>query len=61
MNFSENTKKAGAALAGSLIGYWVAKRMGKKDNYPYILVYGFIGNLIAEEFIIENRKSIRKT
>ena len=51
MNFSKNTKKAGVALVGSLLGFWLAKRMGKQENYPYILIGGFVGSCIAEELL----------
>ena len=58
MNFSKNSKKAGVTLVGSLVGYWIAKQMGKKDNYPYILIYGFIGSCIAEELLEEDAKAL---
>ena len=60
MNFSKNSKKAGVTLVGSLAGYWIAKRMGKKDNYPYILIYGFIGGCIAEELLDDEAKALDK-
>lgn len=60
MNFSKNTKKAGVALAGSLIGYWIAKRMQKKDNYPYILIGGFVGSCLGEELLEEETKTLKK-
>lgn len=56
MNFSKNSKKAGIALAGSLIGYWIAKQLSKKDNYPYILIGGFIGSCLGEELLEKPKK-----
>ena len=60
MSFSKNSKKAGFALAGSLIGYWVAKRMQKKESTPYILIFGFVGSCLGEELLEEDRKTLKK-
>ncbi|WP_010182650.1 hypothetical protein [Aquimarina agarilytica] len=60
MNFSKNTKKAGWVLVGSSIGYLIAKKLNKKDNYLYILVGGFIGTCIAEELLTESTKTLKK-
>ena len=58
MKLSKNSKKAGIALAGSLLGYWVAKRMQKKESTPYILIFGFIGSCLGEELINESKKKL---
>jgi len=57
MKLSKNTKKAGLALAGSVTGYLIAKQLGKKDNYLYILIGGFIGSCIGEE-LLQDKKQI---
>ena len=60
MSFSKNSKKAGLVLAGSLIGYWVAKQMKKTDSTPYILIFGFVGSCLGEELLEGETKVLKK-
>ena len=53
MRLSKNSKKAGLALIGSLAGFLAAKQLNTEDTFPFILIGGFIGNYIGEEFISE--------
>ena len=53
MKISKNTKKAGLALIGSLTGFMIARHMKIENNYPYILLGGFVGNTLGEELIPE--------
>ena len=53
MRLSKNSKKAGLALIGSLAGFLAAKRLKTEETYPFILIGGFIGNYIGEEYIPE--------
>jgi ABC-type multidrug transport system permease subunit len=53
MRLSKNSKKAGLALIGSLAGFLAAKRLKAEEIYPFILIGGFIGNYIGEEYIPE--------
>ena len=57
MKISSHTKKAGLALLGSTLGYLIAKKLQKKDNYLYIMVGGFIGTCVAEELMEIKTKS----
>lgn len=60
MELSKNSKKAGLALMGSMLGFIVAKKYAPKETYPFILLGGFIGNFIGEEFIVEEVPRIKK-
>ena len=53
MRLSKNSKKAGLALIGSLAGFLAAKRFNSEETFPFILIGGFIGNYIGEEYIPE--------
>ena len=53
MRLSKNSKKAGLALVGSLAGFLAAKQFNTEDTFPFILIGGFIGNYIGEEYIPE--------
>jgi hypothetical protein len=53
MRLSKNSKKADLALIGSLAGFLAAKRLKAEEIYPFILIGGFIGNYIGEEYIPE--------
>ena len=53
MRLSKNSKKAGLALMGSLAGFLAAKRLSSEETFPFILIGGFIGNYIGEEYIPE--------
>lgn len=53
MNISKNTQKAAFALVGSMLGFIVAKKYSPKETYPFILIGGFVGNLLGEELIKE--------
>ena len=53
MRLSKNSKKAGLALVGSLAGFMAAKQLKTEDTIPFILIGGFIGNYIGEEYIPE--------
>ncbi len=53
MKISKNTKKAGLALAGSIVAMLIAKRLKIKDYNPAVLLGGFIGSTIGEELIPE--------
>jgi hypothetical protein len=57
MRLSKNSKKAGLALIGSLAGFLAAKRLKTEETYPFILIGGFIGNYIGEEYIPEEYPS----
>ncbi|WP_271783682.1 hypothetical protein [Aquimarina algiphila] len=54
MKVSKNTKKAGLILIGSMLGFIVAKKYSPKETYPFILIGGFLGNVLGEELIHEN-------
>ncbi len=56
MKLSKNTKKAGLALVGSMLGFIIAKKYSPKETYPFILIGGFIGNCLGEELIHEENK-----
>ena len=58
MRLSKNSKKAGLALVGSLAGFLAAKKFNTEDTFPFILIGGFIGNYIGEEYIPEEYPSI---
>ena len=51
MKLSKNTKKAALAVAGSLAGLAIGKWRKCEDTYPYILIGGFLGNFIGEEYL----------
>ncbi|WP_108866857.1 hypothetical protein [Aquimarina aquimarini] len=51
MKISKNTQKAGLALMGSMLGFIIAKKYAPKETYPFILIGGFLGNVIGEELI----------
>lgn len=51
MRLSKNSKKAGLALIGSMAGFLVAKWCKTEEIYPFILIGGFLGNYIGEEYI----------
>ncbi|TSE03945.1 hypothetical protein FOF46_28180 [Aquimarina algiphila] len=53
MKVSKNTKKAGLILIGSMLGFIVAKKYSPKETYPFILIGGFLGNVLGEELIKE--------
>lgn len=53
INLSKNTQKAAFALVGSMLGFIVAKKYSPKETYPFILIGGFVGNLLGEELIEE--------
>lgn len=53
MRLSKNSKKAGLALMGSLAGFLAAKQLNTEDTFLFILIGGFIGNYIGEEYIPE--------
>ena len=53
MKLSKNSKKAGLALIGSMAGFLVAKWCKTEEAYPFILIGGFVGNYIGEEYIPE--------
>lgn len=53
MRLSKNSKKAGLALIGSLAGILAAKWCKTEEVYPFILIGGFLGNYIGEEYIPE--------
>ena len=53
MRLSKNSKKAGLALMGSMAGFLVAKWCKTEEVYPFILIGGFLGNYIGEEYIQE--------
>ena len=53
MRLSKNSKKAGLALMGSMMGFLVAKWCKTEEVYPFILIGGFLGNYIGEEYISE--------
>ena len=53
MKISKNTKKAGLALAGSILAIIIAKRLKVEDYNPAVLLGGFIGSTIGEELIPE--------
>ena len=55
MKLSKNSKKAGLALIGSLTGFLVAKWCKTDEIYPFILIGGFLGNYIGEEYIPETQ------
>ena len=57
MKISSHTKKTGLALLGSTLGYLIAKKLQKEDNYLYIMVGGFIGTCVAEELMEIKTKS----
>ncbi|WP_103072279.1 hypothetical protein [Aquimarina sediminis] len=54
MRISKNTQKAGLALVGSMLGFIIAKKYAPKETYPFILIGGFLGNVLGEELIVEN-------
>lgn len=54
---SKNTKKASLALVGSMLGFIIAKKYAPKESYPIILIGGFIGSFLGEEFIKETLKT----
>ncbi|MBQ0733934.1 hypothetical protein [Aquimarina celericrescens] len=58
MGLSKNTKKAGLALMGSMLGFMAAKKYAPKETYPFILIGGFLGSVLGEELIIEKQKQI---
>ena len=58
MRISKNTQKAGIALIGSMLGFIIAKKYSPKETYPFILIGGFIGNVIAEEMLPEPSRGI---
>jgi len=61
MKVSKNTQKAALALVGSMLGFIVAKKYSPKETYPFILIGGFVGNFLGEEFIKEpenNKRSV---
>ncbi|GAA4273618.1 hypothetical protein U6A24_18390 [Aquimarina gracilis] len=58
MRLSKNTKKAGLALMGSMLGFIVAKKYAPKETYPFILIGGFLGSVLGEELITEEQKQI---
>ena len=51
MRLSNNTKKAGLVVIGSMLGFILAKKYTPDENYPLILLGGFIGSCIGEELI----------
>ena len=53
MTLSKNSKKAGLALIGSMAGFLVAKHLKSEETYPFILIGGFVGNFVGEEYIPE--------
>ena len=53
MRLSKNSKKAGLALIGSMAGFLVAKHLKSEETYPFILIGGFVGNFVGEEYIPE--------
>ncbi|MCG8323758.1 MAG: hypothetical protein MI921_29975 [Cytophagales bacterium] len=53
MRLSKNSKKAGLALTGSMAGFLAAKWLKTEEVYPFILIGGFVGNYIGEEYIPE--------
>lgn len=53
MKLSKNSKKAGLALIGSMAGFLAAKWLKTEEVYPFILIGGFVGNYIGEEYIPE--------
>ena len=53
MRLSKNSKKAGLALIGSMAGFLAAKWLKTEEVYPFILIGGFVGNYIGEEYIPE--------
>ncbi len=55
MKLSKNTKKAGLALVGSMLGFIIAKKYTPKETYPFILIGGFLGSVVGEELISEDR------
>lgn len=55
MRLSKNSKKAGLALIGSMAGFLIAKWCKTEEVYPFILIGGFVGNYIGEEYIPEER------
>lgn len=58
MKLSKNTKKAGLALMGSMLGFIAAKKYAPKETYPFILIGGFLGSVLGEELITEEQKQI---
>lgn len=58
MGISKNTKKAGLVLAGSMLGFIMAKKYAPNETYPFTLIGGFIGNFLGEELIPEEQKKI---
>ncbi len=61
MKVSKNTKKAGLALVGSMLGFILAKKYTPNETYPFILIGGFIGSCIGEELIPEEHKELGNT
>ncbi|MBP2831264.1 hypothetical protein J8281_03605 [Aquimarina sp. U1-2] len=57
MKLSKNSKKAGLALMGSMVGFLTAKYLKTEEIYPFILIGGFVGNFIGEEYIPEDQYS----
>ena len=55
MRLSKNSKKAGLALIGSMAGFLAAKWLKTEEVYPFILIGGFLGNYIGEEYIPEEK------
>ena len=45
------TVKAGLAVVGSLLGYAVARQTKAEDTLPYVLLGGFFGTFVGEEFV----------
>ena len=60
MKISKNTQKAGLALMGSMLGFIIAKKYCPHETYPFILIGGFIGTCIGEEFIEDKTASLLK-
>ena len=54
MRLSKNSKKAGLALIGSMAGFLISKWSKTEEVYPFILIGGFLGNYIGEEYILED-------
>lgn len=44
---------AGAGVAGSLLGHYIAKGQGA-ESAPYLLIGGFLGSCLAEMLIDRN-------
>ncbi|GAA4277009.1 hypothetical protein [Aquimarina mytili] len=59
MKLSKNTKKAGLALMGSMLGFMIAKKYTPNETYPFILIGGFIGSCLGEELIVEDLNRIK--